>query len=81
MSIFDDVWTVAAPCDTCAPARGSVARFAIELTVRSYGGYRGQVWQVCGRCLDSCLRAAFAQHQGIGAPAVSLLPIPIREYT
>lgn len=81
MSIFNDVWTVSVPCETCAPIRGSTARFAIELTVRRYGGYRGQVWQVCGKCLDSCLAAAFAQHQGPGIPTVNLLPIPVREYT
>lgn len=81
MSLIDDVWTVTVPCEACAPARGSAAKFAITLRTRSYGGYRGHTWQVCGSCLDSCVEAAFAQHTGPGIPAVSLLPTPVREYT
>lgn len=81
MSIFDDVWTVSVPCEACAPARNAVARFSIDFTVRSYGGYRGIHWLICRSCLSSCLEAAFAQHRGTGAPVLNLLPIPIREYT
>lgn len=40
-------------CHTCAPARGSRATFRIE--------FDDSRWLVCGRCLPTCLVAAWEQ--------------------
>lgn len=42
-------------CNTCAPVRGSAATFRIE-----FDEHR---WLICGKCLPSCLRAAWEQSQ------------------
>ena len=57
-------------CDTCAPARGSVAAWVITFTPRVGGRLVVESWHICHACLPSCQRAAVAAHQGPRRPRV-----------
>lgn len=70
-----DLAALTVPCDTCAPARGSVAAFSIEFEVFHHGEPEGQRWAVCGTCLPSCIAAVTAQHQGFCPPVLTALPV------
>lgn len=74
-----DLAALTVPCDTCAPARGSVAAFSIEFEVFHHGEPEGQRWAVCGTCLPSCIAAVTAQHQGFCPPVLTSLPVTTRE--
>ncbi len=74
-----DLATLTVSCDTCAPARGSVAAFTIEFEVFHPGEPEGQRWAVCGSCLPSCVAAVTAQHQGFTPPVLTSLPVTTRE--
>jgi hypothetical protein len=62
-------------CDTCAPARGSVATFEIAFDVIRRGDVEAERWHVCTACAPSCIKAVLAQHAGFTPPVLSILPI------
>ncbi len=62
-------------CEACAPARGSVASWQVEIERWERGEIVPIRWLICDLCLPSMQRAARIQHQGICLPLVSELPV------
>lgn len=66
-------------CDTCAPARASVAVLEIAFDVLRKGEMEAERWHVCSACAPSCIEAVLAQHAGFVPPVMSVLPVTTRE--